>query len=533
MIDGHDTTHDWELHTGNTVVWGIGSFEQHARHLPLCTDALAADFFARLIAEDLDAAVLPPLPFGTSLEQTGFRGTVTLRPETLMQVVRDVAGEVEAQGFSHLVILNGHGGNHCLTPVARDINRADREMKILLVHFWEHCDPDIARSTGAAGPDLHAGEWETSLMLALHPEEVGDDRRDRRPEPGAEFPLRQRDLTTFGFGQFNPYGSGGYPSRASREKGEAIIESIRERMLPYVRDRIARLRDQRRYAGAGGLAIRPMTRHDIPAGMHLKEAAGWNQERADWEMILDAAGADHCIVTAHGGRAVGTTTVLTYEDNCAWIGMVLVEPEFRRMGIATRMLREIMHRVESCERVRLDATPAGRTVYGREGFAVDWDLERLTCRCLPAVSHPDLEVTPLTEPDIAEVAELDREVFGYDRRPVLNRLQERSAACAWKLEGDGPLRGFCLGRPGTRFHQIGPVVAPSPEEAIALIRAAMQDLRGRAVVLDVPHARTRLTEWLSDLGFVPQRTLTRMTRGHSHETSAPARYFAIAGPELG
>jgi creatinine amidohydrolase/Fe(II)-dependent formamide hydrolase-like protein/GNAT superfamily N-acetyltransferase len=532
MIDGHETTRDWERHAGDTVVWGIGSFEQHSRHLPLCTDALVADYFARMIAEHLDGALLPTLDFGTSLEQTGFRGTITLRPETLMQVVRDVAGEVESQGFSHLVILNGHGGNHCLAPVVRDINRVDRDLKILLVHFWEHCDPAIARSAEPAGPDLHAGEWETSLMLALHPEQVGEDRQNRRPETDADIPLEQKDLTTFGIGHLNPDGSGGYPTRASRDKGRAIVASIRERMLPYVRDRLARLRQRRRYAGTGGLVIRAMRRGDIDAGMRLKEIAGWNQQRADWEMILDAGRTQDNLVTVRAGRVVGTTTALPCGRNCAWIGMVLVDPEFRRLGIATRMLRQILQQV-NCETVRLDATPAGRAVYRREGFAADWDLERLTCRCLPFVEARDERLAPANESDMTDIVEPDREVFGYDRGPILARLRERSEECAWKIEQGNRLRGFCLGRPGTRFHQIGPVIAHSVEDAIALIRAAMQGLRGRPVVLDVPHARTEMTRWLSNLGFVAQRTLTRMTYGDRIENSPPRRYFAIAGPELG
>ena len=276
-----------------------------------------------------------------------------------------------------------------------------------------------------------------------------------------------------------------------------------------------------------------MRHADIPAGMRLKKIAGWNQEQADWEMILGAAGPEDCIVTVRGGRVVGTTTALSYGRGCTWIGMVLVDPEFRRLGIATRMLGRIMHRVGSCEAVRLDATPAGRAVYRREGFAADWDLERLTCRCLPAVDAPDEKITSITEPDIAEVVELDREVFGYDRVPVLRQLRERSEDCAWKIERGGRVHGFCLGRPGTGYHQLGPVVAPTSEEAITLIQAAMQGLRGRSVVLDVPHARTGLTEWLSDQGFIAQRTLTRMTLGGQLETSPHPHYFAIAGPELG
>src|SRR5689334_8569356 len=95
MIDATSTTHDWQIHTGDVCVLPIGSIEQHSHHLPLDTDVRCGEFFARMIADDLGAALLPVLPFGTCMEHTGFRGSISLRPETLMQFVRDIADQVE------------------------------------------------------------------------------------------------------------------------------------------------------------------------------------------------------------------------------------------------------------------------------------------------------------------------------------------------------------------------------------------------------------------------------------------------------
>src|SRR5690349_11754551 len=119
MVDGRNTTEEWQMHAGDVCILPIGSFEQHGGHLPLSTDILGAEYFARVLAEDLGAALLPALPFGTCMEHTGFRGSVSLRPETLMQVIRDVADEMERQQFRVLVLLNGHGGNFALGPVVR------------------------------------------------------------------------------------------------------------------------------------------------------------------------------------------------------------------------------------------------------------------------------------------------------------------------------------------------------------------------------------------------------------------------------
>jgi GNAT superfamily N-acetyltransferase len=276
-----------------------------------------------------------------------------------------------------------------------------------------------------------------------------------------------------------------------------------------------------------------MNRDDIPAGMRLTETAGWNQERADWEMVLETAGKQTSLVTVHNGRVIGTTAALTYGDRCAWIGLVLVDPEFRRIGVATRMLREITGRVEFCEHIRLDATPAGRPVYEKEGFVPDWGLERLVCPSLPSVEAPSRDVEVAEESDLDAIVGLDREVFGHDRSAVLRRLWQRSRATAWKIDGEGGLRGFCLGRPGARYHQIGPVVAASQGEAIQLIRGALQDLQCRPVVLDVPDRHRDLKRWLANRGFAADRSLTRMTWGDASGEEEVDRYFAVAGPELG
>jgi creatinine amidohydrolase len=140
-----------------------------------------------------------------------------------MQVIRDLANEVERQGFTAMIVVNGHGGNHCLVPVVRDINRADRTLKILLVQPGAFCDPALAKE--GRGPDFHAGEWETSLMLAIHPDLVGTERPDMPVRVDAR-PLSQADLTTFGLGHLNPAGVIGQASLATADKGRAIIDSI-------------------------------------------------------------------------------------------------------------------------------------------------------------------------------------------------------------------------------------------------------------------------------------------------------------------
>ena len=88
------------------------------------------------------------------------------------------------------------------------------------------------------------------------------------------------------------------------------------------------------------IAVRPMTLADVPLGMRLKDIAGWNQTEADWRMLLDAGVGFVALVN---GVPVGTVTVVTYAGRTStrfsWIGMLLVDPAYRRRGVGTTLLQ--------------------------------------------------------------------------------------------------------------------------------------------------------------------------------------------------
>ena len=248
LLDGTRTSPQWRKARPKLCVLPVGSFEQHSSHLPLATDDIQVDYFGRFVARELGAALLPTLNYGTSLEHSGFQGTVSLRPETLMQVVRDIANEVERQGFTTMILLNGHGGNFALAPVARDINRLNRKLKILLVSWYDCWDDKLLESKALGKLDVHAGEGETSVMLALRPDLV----KPGRPEPKLSVKgFLQPDLTTFGVGFIAPKGAYGDPSLASREKGEKLILSVKQNMMKHIRQRLKWLGKSRIYSGKG------------------------------------------------------------------------------------------------------------------------------------------------------------------------------------------------------------------------------------------------------------------------------------------
>jgi GNAT superfamily N-acetyltransferase len=434
-----------------------------------------------------------------------------------------------------LVLLNGHGGNFALGPVVRDINRRDRPIKLLLVDWWEHAGPEIVRE--GRGLDIHAGEMETSVMLALFPDLVRPDAADRdsRDAPSAAFPLVQRDLNTFGTGHLSANGVIGYPSLASPEKGHALVASVRTRLAPSVLDRVRRLTEQTRYAGPGGIAIRPMGAGDISDGMRLVSLAGWNQTEDDWRIFLEAPGSGG-YVAVHDGRVVGSVAALSYDEDLGWVGMMLVDPAFRRIGIGRLLLQRAVDHLASCRAIKLDATPAGEPLYASMGFVGESHLHRLTHRCLPPLPHPATEAPDLRPIDDAAwpgVLALDHSLMSGDRVNLLRALAANDPNRAWCLVRAGKVEGFCFGRHSTNYHQVGPIIAARLEDAIVLARAALSGLAGRPVVLDVPDAQPEFVRWLADLGFVKQRPFLRMVYGQAPVAAPQDRLFAICGPEFG
>jgi creatinine amidohydrolase/Fe(II)-dependent formamide hydrolase-like protein len=158
----------------------IAAIEQHGPHLPVGTDlALGASMLA-LAAERLDPSVqlwiLPPLAYGRSVEHEAFPGTVTLSQETLTAVIHDIAQSVARSEFRRLILFNSHGGNtSVLETVARDARRRTGLMVFPFSMFRLDLDyPPVSEQEARWG--THAGEWETSMMLALTPELVDMDK---------------------------------------------------------------------------------------------------------------------------------------------------------------------------------------------------------------------------------------------------------------------------------------------------------------------------------------------------------------------
>ena len=135
--------------------------------------------------------------------------------------------------------------------------------------------------------------------------------------------------------------------------------------------------------------------------------------------------------------------------------------------------------------------------------------------------------------DIPLVASFDREVFGADRSELITRLYRSCPEIAWLFKEKNGIAGFCMGRPGQNFTQIGPLNALSKEVAETLIRSAINQLGGQGVVVDIPEDKPDTRDWLEANGFKTIRPFERMYLRENPHPGLINNLYLIAGPELG
>jgi creatinine amidohydrolase len=162
------------------VVLSIASVEQHGPHLPVITDSLLGQTALAKALERIDPAVqvwvVPPLCYGKSNEHRPYAGTLTLSAQTLAAVVREIAQSLARSGFRRLVLLNSHGGNPpVLDFIARDIHE-ETGMMLFSILISRLGVGEIVDDPQELAWGMHAGDSETSWILALAPELVHMER---------------------------------------------------------------------------------------------------------------------------------------------------------------------------------------------------------------------------------------------------------------------------------------------------------------------------------------------------------------------
>jgi ribosomal protein S18 acetylase RimI-like enzyme len=283
--------------------------------------------------------------------------------------------------------------------------------------------------------------------------------------------------------------------------------------------------------GQDGARVVGLDERHVAGCLALSRAANWNQNEADWRLML-GFGRGWGISTVDGILAA-STLALPYGRDFAWLAMVLVLPAQRRRGYASRLLRVALAEMQAQERVALlDATPAGHEVYIQEGFRDFWGFKRFSLNSGISVSGKE-EIRKLESSDWEKVLSLDALAFGGSREVVLRNLAARQPQLALVAQRNGEVAGFVLGREGREALQVGPLVARDEETARTLLGAALAGA-GSPVYVDIADHAASLQTWALARGFEIQRPFTRMAHGRDGYAPGDASFvFCPAGPELG
>lgn len=193
---------------GATLVWPIGSIEQHGPHLPLSVDVLLACAVAEALAARLNGLALPALSVGTrSLPQSGgglhFPGTLFLEGSTFLAAVTDTLRSLDQLPYARLIVVNGHFENEALLFEALDSSRVSGHMpgrEVFAFSWWSLVSEEWLATNLPNFPGWHAehaGLTETALMLHLHPELVHPQRPVHESPPRSGIYLHPIDPESF------------------------------------------------------------------------------------------------------------------------------------------------------------------------------------------------------------------------------------------------------------------------------------------------------------------------------------------------
>jgi predicted N-acetyltransferase YhbS len=278
--------------------------------------------------------------------------------------------------------------------------------------------------------------------------------------------------------------------------------------------------------------IRPFTSADLVQAMRLKEEAGWNQTRKDWQRLIDL-GPEGNFVASFKEKVIGTVTTIIYERRLAWIGMMLVDPSLRRRGIGAGLMRTALDYLQGqgVASVKLYATPAGRPLYESLGFREEGPIERWQGRASGVRKNELIKIGP---EGARRIPAMDCRAFGVDRRALMALLmRDCPIDPLMAIDSKGILAGYALARSGSKANYIGPVGAENSETALALLDGILSQLLGKTVYLDFNPGCGIEREALVQRGLVKQRDLNQMTFGGESGAGVSKRILGIAGPELG
>ena len=235
--------HEKQVAAGATVVMPFAAIEQHGPHNPVAVDTHLATAVCQRATEGLEGVLLTPTMWaGLSPHHMDFPGTLTYSLETYIAVIQDLVRSVARHGYNKVLLVNGHGGNVAALQTAALQLKHDLGITIWMVTYFK-LGGEIAAEVrnGEIGSMAHSGEFETSMMLHLHPGLVDMSLTEKNIWKRVH-PLMNQDMHKGGLlnapadftREAKPSGVSGDPTVATAENGAKFYEATAARLREII-----------------------------------------------------------------------------------------------------------------------------------------------------------------------------------------------------------------------------------------------------------------------------------------------------------
>lgn len=275
------------------------------------------------------------------------------------------------------------------------------------------------------------------------------------------------------------------------------------------------------------LVASPMELADVPKLHELSIGVGWPHRPEDWAMVIGLG--EGIVARDEIGRVVGSAMWFPLGEDHAAIGMVITSPRLQEHGAGRWLMGHIFDRVGARGKV-LNATRAAYRLYISLGF-MPLSPSYQHNGVVTAVAAPPHMARAMQPGDVAAMHRLDSAAMGVARPAVLDRLLAVSTGTV--VERDGQVAGFALCRRFGRGHVVGPVVAETQEEAIALVAPFVQAMQGQFLRLDTRQPEGAFRAFLVNSGLRHYDTVTRMGLGLVPVATGTAQTFGLVNQALG
>lgn len=272
---------------------------------------------------------------------------------------------------------------------------------------------------------------------------------------------------------------------------------------------------------------------DVLGLIELSASVGWDYD--EYEIITVMSSGK---ISGHknaAGKIVSSAAIIPYDTNLASIGMVIVNEEYRGLGLGKKATQICIDSVSEDTSIMLISTEAGKPLYEILGFiAVDFVQKYLSDNYIhnKQLNNRDITIEKYSENDFNEVVELDSDAFGDKRRKFLLNRIDQSKQCLVVRNQKGKIIGFGLSILGPINLILGPIVAPDPQTAALIIDGLALNHQGK-LRIDVPSSNNDLILFLQKSGFIKVSEPPIMIKNSDNMPYRNKELFAIAAQIFG